>query len=469
MTGAPLLLWFRRDLRLADHPMLAAALATGRPLVPVVILDPETEAWGAAPKWRWGLAVAAFAQGLERLGARLVLRRGPALAVLEGLLAETGAAGVFWTRAYDPESKDRDAGVKAALKARGGQAQSFPGFTLHEPWTVETSQGEGFKVFTPFWRAIRDRAVPAPLASPDRWPAPAAWPGGDRLEDWHLGAAMDRGAGVLRPWQTVGEAAARDRLDRFLAGPVADYASARDRLDRDGTSGLSENLAWGEIGVRTIWHAGLRARDQGAAGAEDFLRELAWRDFAWHLMHHFPPLATRNWRPDWDRFPWGGDGPEAEAWRRGRTGVDLVDAAMCEMWVTGRMHNRARMVVASYLTKNLLTHWRVGAEFFAQTLTDWDPASNAMGWQWVAGSGPDAAPFFRIFNPDSQAETHDPDGRYRRRWLARGPVASDTALAYFRAVPRSWALSPDLPPPRPALSLAEGRARALAAWQQRNT
>lgn len=469
MTEAPLLLWFRRDLRLADHPMLSAALATGRPLIPVVILDPETETWGAAPKWRWGLAVEAFAQALAGIGGRLVLGRGSALEVLQGLRAETGAAGVYWTRAYDPESKARDAAVKSALKAQGGEAQSFPGLTLHEPWTVETGQGEGFKVFTPFWKAIRDRAVAGLSAAPPAWPAPAAWPGSETLADWALGAAMNRGAQVLAPWQTVGEAAARERLARFLAGPVEDYATARDRLDRDGTSGLSENLAWGEIGPATIWHAGLAARDRGAAGAEAFLRELAWRDFAWHLMHHFPPLARQNWRPDWDSFPWHGDGHAAESWRRGRTGVDLVDAAMRELWVTGRMHNRARMVVASYLTKNLLTHWRVGAAFFAETLTDWDPASNAMGWQWVAGSGPDAAPFFRIFNPDTQAETHDPDGVYRRRWLARGPASPGTALAFFRAVPRSWALSPDQPAARPALSLAEGRARALAAWQQRNT
>jgi deoxyribodipyrimidine photo-lyase len=344
---APLILWFRRDLRLDDHPMLAAAAASGRPLIPVFILDPETQGQGAAALWRLGLAVASFAGTLERIGSRLILRRGPALEVLDALIAETGAGAVHWTRAYDPLSRARDTAVKAALRARGVQAQSHPGPLLHEPWTVETGEGGHFRVYTPFWRAVRDRAVPLPAKAPQHLAAPAAWPASDRLEDWHLDAAMNRGAAVVAPHQAVGEAAARARLDRFLAGPIDLYRTARDFPGGENTSRLSENLTYGEIGPRSIWHAGWHAMEQGRAGAEHFLKELVWREFAWHLMHHTPHITHANWRDDWDSFPWRGDNPDAERWRRGMTGEPFVDAAMREMYVTGTMHNRARMIAAS--------------------------------------------------------------------------------------------------------------------------
>ncbi|MGB3555579.1 MAG: FAD-binding domain-containing protein, partial [Jannaschia sp.] len=250
---------------------------------------------------------------------------------------------------------------------------------------------------------------------------------------------------------------------------VADYAAARDRLPEDGTSGLSENLTYGEIGPRTCWDAAQGALREGGTGAETFLKELVWRDFAHHLAYHTPRLTSANWRPEWDAFPWRDDNSEAEVWRRGRTGIETVDAGLREMYVTGRMHNRARMLVASYLTKHLMTHWKIGCDWFADCLIDWDPASNAMGWQWAAGSGPDAAPFFRIFNPDTQAEKFDPDGVYRRRWVAE--LADDPgpeAMSYFEAVPRSWDLAPDDPYPDPVVGLKEGRERALAAYGQRD-
>lgn len=465
----PLILWFRRDLRLDDHPMVSAARATGRPLIPVFILDPETAAIGAAARWRLGLSVAAFAQTLADRGSRLILRRGPALEVITALLAETGATGVFWSRAYDPTSKARDSAVKAALRPRGIAAVSHPGAVLFEPWTVETGQGGYYRVYTPFWRAVRNRDVPMPEAAPARLPTPESWPVSERLDDWHLGVAMNRGAAILRPYQAVGEMAAQARLQAFLAGPVGEYGVARDFPARPATSRLSENLTYGEIGPRRVWQGGMAALRAGQAGAETFLRELVWREFAWHLMHHTPHIATENWKPEWDAFPWADDNPQAEDWRRGRTGVTLVDAAMREMYVTGTMHNRGRMIVASYLTKNLLTHWKVGADWFADCLTDWDPASNAMGWQWAAGSGPDAAPYFRIFNPNTQAERFDRDGSYRRRWIAElSARPGPEALTWFDAVPRSWALDPKAPYPRPAWPLAEGRARALTAYQARN-
>ncbi len=279
---------------------------------------------------------------------------------------------------------------------------------------------------------------------------------------------MRRGAGVVGPWQRVGEAAALARLEAFAAAPMAAYSAERDIPGQaDATSGLSENLAWGEISPRSLWATGFRAMQEGNPGAETFLKEVVWREFAYHLMHHTPHILTRSWREGWEDFPWRGDNPDAERWRRGQTGEPFVDAAMREMYVTGRMHNRARMIVASYLTKHLLTDWRVGQAWFADCLTDWDPASNAMGWQWVAGCGPDASPYFRIFNPAGQAEKFDGDQIYRRRWVAelsRNP--GPEALSYFEAVPKSWELKPGAAYPLPLVDLAEGRARALAAYAQ---
>jgi len=237
-----------------------------------------------------------------------------------------------------------------------------------------------------------------------------------------------------------------------------------------GTSRLSENLTYGEIGPRTVWHAGMRALEEGRAGAEMFLREIGWREFSYHLIHHTPQITHANWKPEWDSFPWLDDNPQAEAWRRGMTGEPFVDAAMREMYVTGTMHNRGRMIVASYLTKHLMTDWRVGLHWFADCLTDWDPASNAMGWQWAAGSGPDAAPYFRIFNPATQVEKFDSDCAYRRRFIAESSAKpGPEALAFFDAVPKSWGLDAKAPYPTPLVDLASGRARALAAYGARNS
>lgn len=467
MTKPPIILWFRRDLRLADHQALSAALALGHPILPVFVLDDHTSSIGAAARWRLGLALESFAARLEALGSRLILRRGPAGPVLEELAAETGAAGLFWSRSYDPETQDRDAAIKSAFRAKGLLAQSHQGFLLHEPWTVTNGAGVFYRVYTPFWNAVRDRPIAAPLAAPQHLPAPAQWPQSDRLEDWALGAAMRRGAAVVAKHQHVGEAAAQARLARFIATKVDAYKARRDYLAEGATSGLSENLTYGEISPRQIWHAGQRARVEGAAGAEHFLKELVWREFAWTLLFHTPHIAHTSWRPEWESFPWRGDTPDAEAWRRGLTGEPVVDAAMRQLYTTGTMHNRARMIVASYLTKHLLTHWKVGMDWFAETLTDWDPASNAMGWQWVAGSGPDAAPYFRIFNPETQAKTYDPDSLYRRRYVAELSARPGAeALDYFAAVPQSWALSPQTRYPAPLIALDAGRARALDALAQ---
>ncbi len=471
MTDSPILMWFRRDLRLTDNVALFKAAETGRPIVPVFLYDQTVEAMGAAPKWRMGLAVAAFTERLEALGSRLILRRGRAETVLPALAAEIGAGGVVCTALHDPEAVARDRAVAAALDERGLGWKPYPGHVLFAPDSVATKDGSFYKVYTPYWRARRDRNVPQPVAAPKALTAPDAWPDSDRLEDWRMGAAMRRGAEVVANHVVVGEEAAQDRLDVFLRDRVVDYTENRNLVGLTGTSRLSENLTHGEISVRTCWHAGQRAMAEGQAGAETFLKELVWRDFAHHLAWHTPHLTTGNWRAGWDAFPWNTDESTAEvmAWRQGRTGIEFVDAAMRELYVTGYMHNRARMIVASYLTKHLMTHWKIGLDWFADCLTDWDPAANAMGWQWVAGSGPDAAPYFRVFNPATQLEKFDGEGVYRDRWIAEGAAApSKTALSYFDAVPKSWGLSAGDPYPEPVITLSEGRNRALAAYEARD-
>ncbi|SOC19885.1 cryptochrome/photolyase family protein [Rhodobacter maris] len=466
-AGKPILLWLRRDLRLADHPMLSAAASSGRPVVAVFVCDEVVSAYGAAPRWRLDAGLRAFLPRLEALGCPVTLRRGPALETLRALIAETGAGAVWWSRDIDPQAIARDSAVKSALKAAGVEARSFPGQVLFPPWEVQTGQGGPYRVYTPYWKAVRGLPVAPPLPAVTRLrPGPALR--GETLEDLDLGRAMRRGGAVVAKYARIGEAEAQARLAAFLDGPIAVYRDRRDFLAEQATSALSEHLAWGEISPAQIWHAGARALAEGAAGAETFLKELVWREFAWHLMFHFPDLGRANWRAEWDSFPWAGESASAERWRRGMTGEPVVDAAMRELYVTGRMHNRARMIAASYLTKHLLTDWRIGLAWFEDCLIDHDPAANAMGWQWVAGCGPDAAPYFRIFNPASQAEKFDPESVYRRRWLAEGNRhAPETARDFFEAVPKAWGLVPGARAPEPLIALAEGRARALAAYGAR--
>ena len=469
---SPILVWFRRDLRLSDHAALAAASETGRPVIPVFIHDRLSEALAAAPKWRLGLGVEHLAETLKDKGSRMTLRReSDALVALQQLIAETGAGAVYWSRAYDPDSVARDTGIKETLKQDGIEARSFGGHLMFEPWTVETKTGGFYKVYTPFWNAVKNVGVDAPRATPSTITAPASWPASDVLEDWNMGAAMNRGAAIVRPHVLLGEQAAQGRLGHFCAHIIDGYKELRDVPAEDGTSRLAENLSLGEISPHQCWHAGHRAMQEGKAGAEHFLKELVWREFAYHLMHHTPHILDTSWRDGWEGFPWkkDADAPEVLAWKQGRTGVPFVDAAMRELYISGRMHNRARMIVASYLTKHLMTDWRIGRDWFAECLIDWDPASNAMGWQWTAGSGPDASPYFRVFNPATQLDKFDADRAYVNRWLAEGcENPYKDALSFFDAMPRSWALKPTDPYPEPIVALDEGRKRALAAYENRD-
>jgi deoxyribodipyrimidine photo-lyase len=463
---APVIWWIRRDLRLADNPALTAAVERGAPVIPLYILDGQEEALGAAPKFRLGLGLAHFAKVLAGRGSLLILRRGDAQQVLSDVVKETGAGAVYWSRLYDPDAISRDTAVKETLKSGGLEAKSFGGRLLFEPWTVETKAGGMFRVYTPFWKAVREREPAALLPEPSKIPAPDVWPDSEDLDAWQMGAGMRRGADVVKDHCRVGEAAALDRLDEFLDEAVVRYKDLRDFPALDATSGLSENLAWGEISPHRMWHLGQREMEQSRNGAEHFLKEVVWREFAYHLVYHSPEILTRNWRSEWDSFGWRTETtPQVEAWMRGQTGYDFIDAAMRELYVTGKMHNRARMIVASFLCKHLMVHWKVGMDWFAECLVDWDPASNAMGWQWVAGSGPDAAPFFRIFNPEGQLDKFDADRRYTRHWIAEGQQnPPKTAMAFFDAAPRSWDLKPGQPRARPLIDLKVGRERALNAY-----
>ena len=471
MGNQPILYWIRRDFRLSDNAALSAAVQSGRPVIPVFIRDDQVDALGAAPKWRLGLGLETLEKAYNTFGSRIIYRSDSAKDVLQSLVSETGAVSVYWSRAYDPISISRDKEIKAQLSQNGIDARSFGGHVMFEPWDVSTKTGGFFRVYTPFWNAVRDRVVETPLPAPSKIPTPDQWPKSEALTSWTLGAQMQRGAEIVAPYLRLGEAAAQERLNEFCASTIDNYKENRNLPSVDGTSGLSENLALGEISPHQCWHAGFAALRRGSRGAETFLKEVVWREFAYHLMFHTPHILTHNWREDWNTFPWQTDEnhPHVIAWKQGRTGIAFVDAAMREMYVTGRMHNRGRMIVASYLTKHLMTHWSIGQRWFDDCLVDWDPAANAMGWQWAAGSGPDAAPYFRIFNPDTQLDKFDPRGLYKSRWIAEGsPQITDTALSYFDAIPRSWGLSPKDRYPAPVVTLKDGRDRALHAYSERD-
>ena len=423
------LVWFRSDLRLADNPALAAAASRGA-VVPVFVWAPEEEdGWppGAASRWWLHHSLAALERALERQGSRLVIRRGPADHALAGLMAETGADAVFWNRRYEPAAVARDARLKRSLPG----AQSFNGALLHEPWTVATGGGTPYQVFTPFWRTLRSLGPPqAPLPAP-RLARPPCKPPSVRPHDLGLLPDVAWDGGLAACWKP-GEAGAAEALDAF-AERSARYADDRD-LPARPSSRLSPHLHHGELSPRQVWHAVTRS---AGAAAEPYLRQLAWREFAHHLLYHHPASAEQPLRPGFGRMPWRDDPTALAAWRQGRTGYALVDAGMRQLWQTGWMHNRARMVTASFLTKHLLIDWREGARWFWDTLVDADLANNTLGWQWVAGSGADAAPYHRIFSPERQAQRYDGDGGYRDRWLGgshRPPPIVDHAAAHTRAL-----------------------------------
>lgn len=422
----PVILWFRRDLRLSDNPALTAAAATGDPIVPIFILDEESDGVrpiGGASRWWLHHALSSLADSLADVGSPLILRRGPADAMLRQLVEETGAKGVFWNRLYDAASIDRDTRIKQDLRKHGRIAESFNGSLLHEPWAIKTKTGKPYSVFTPFWKAILALGDPgATEQTPDRLQAPDQPLASETLDDWKLlPNSPDWSSGLRGMWQP-GERSAQDRLRAFYDSALPDYAAGRDIPGTAGTSMLSPHLHFGEISPRQVWRATrfwADAEESSAAAdaANAYLREIGWREFNQHLLFHFPAMPTQNVNRRFDAFPWVSDADALASWQEGRTGYPIVDAGMRELWETGWMHNRVRMVVASFLVKHLRIHWREGENWFWDTLVDADPANNAGNWQWVAGCGFDAAPYFRIFNPTLQGERFDKEGRYVRRWV----------------------------------------------------
>jgi deoxyribodipyrimidine photo-lyase len=430
------LVWLRDDLRLADNPALRAAADRGEPVVVLFILDevsPGIRPLGGAARWWLHHSLRELGERLEAKGASLVLRRGAADATVMQAVTDSGADAVYWNRRYGGAEREIDTALKQRLRDGGVEVRSFGANLLFEPWTVRTGAGGPYSVFTPFWNACLSLPSPrAPLAEPrtlDGAPLP-----GDSLDDWELLPTHPDWAGGLRETWQPGEVAARRRLRGFLADDLGQYDRARDEPSAGATSRLSPRLRWGELSPHTVWAETLEAAGTGApaASAHRFLSELGWREFAWHTLFHFPELASRNWRAAFDAFPWPPLNPEhLEAWQHGETGVPLVDAGMRELWTTGYMHNRVRMVTASYLVKNLAIDWRLGEEWFWDTLVDADAANNAFNWQWVAGSGADAAPYFRIFNPERQAAKFDAQGLYVAQWApdsaAREPIVDFAA------------------------------------------
>ncbi|WP_303749901.1 cryptochrome/photolyase family protein [Stenotrophomonas pigmentata] len=463
------IVWFRRDLRLRDNPALQAAIEAGHDVIPVYIHAPHEEgAWApgaASDAWLHHSLQQLDAQ-LRAIGSALLLHSGDSMAELQALIAESGAEAVYWNRKYEPATQPRDAAIKRGLREQGVQVESHNGYLLFEPWELATLQGGPYKVFTPFWRNALTRWRLAELSEAPRKLSPVKL-SGLPLQALALEPRLGWDAGFWEHWQP-GEAGAQEALEVFAEGALNGYREQRDLPDRTGTSLLSPHLHFGEIAPWRIAYTleGLRSAGRDA-DIDGYIRQLGWREFSWHLLHHFPQTSDVNLNPRFERFAWEPAQPEMlAAWQQGRTGIPIVDAGMRELWATGYMHNRVRMLVGSFLCKHMRMHWKEGARWFWDTLVDADLANNSMGWQWIAGTGADAAPYFRVFNPVTQAQKFDPNARYISRWvpeLAALPVKARFAPWQF---PQLLAeLAPSYPT-QPLVDLAKGRDEALAAYQR---
>ena len=464
---APVLLWFRQDLRLSDNPALEAA--KGAPVLPVYVLDDAAAGrWapGGASRWWLHHSLAALSAALAARGAPLLLLRGEAAVLLPRLAAAVGAVSAQAGRAVEPWAVAQEAAVARGLAAQGRRLELHLSNQLIPPEAVRTGTGRPYGVYTPFARKLGTMGDPAPpLEPPARLRGVTPPEPGLPLEALGLLPRPDWAAGFGPAW-TPGEVGALARLGGFVAEALGTYSSGRDEPAEDGSSRLSPHLRWGEISPRQVWHAALAAAGEDRGRAQPFLREILWREFNQHLLASRPEMPERALRPGYDAFPFQPDPALLRAWQRGRTGYPLVDAGMRQLWRIGWMHNRVRMVAASLLVKHLLQPWQAGQEWFWDTLVDADLANNSANWQWVAGSGSDAAPYFRVFNPVAQGRRFDPEGDYVRRWvpeLARMPARFIHDPWAAPAAARREAGLEEAGYPRPVVSLAEGRARALAA------
>ena len=469
----PIIVWFRRELRLADHAALRAAAESGAPVLPLYVHDDETpNAWrpGGASRWWLHESLTALDASLDERGGKLVVRRGRTRDVLSALLEETNAGAVHATRSYEPFGTGCERDAAALCEDHGAAFRLHPGRVLFEPEDIVTKDGRPYRVFTPFWKAcLKSDPPPAPKPVPHV----KSFAKADSVPLGALGLLPSKPdwAGGLRETWRPGETAAQAALTAFIDDRMSAYADRRDDLFGATTSRLSPHLHFGEIGPAQVWHAMSHAveasKGQARRSAETFLKELGWREFSYHLLHSFPGLPDTPLRPAFAQFPWRGDAAALSAWQRGQTGYPVVDAAMRQLWATGWMPNRARMIVASFLVKHLLLPWQEGEAWFWDTLVDADLANNAASWQWVAGCGADAAPYFRIFNPILQGRKFDPEGEYVRNWvpeLARLPVAG--IHAPWEVPPLTLAsagVELGRTYPEPIVDHAAARARALRA------
>jgi deoxyribodipyrimidine photo-lyase len=477
LSGPPIIVWFTQDLRLSDNACLHAAVASRYPILPVYILDDVTPgefAMGGASRWWLRKSLASLASSLEALGGKLTIRRGEASSVLEQLVAETVANAVYFSRGYAPWSGEMESKIAAQFEAKGVDCKRFSGFVLHEPETIKTGNDGPYKVYTPFSQNCLSRDISRkPRPAPEKIDFHSAEIAEDTLGDLDLYAAKPDWAAKFPERWSPGEAGAQQKLKHFLEHAVGDYDQGRNLPDVSGTSRLSPHLHFGEISPLQCWtatrHAVATARHNIDRGSHTFEKEILWREFSYHLLHYWPSLPTEPFKPEFTDFPWLEDDGKLACWQNGQTGFPIVDAGMRELWATGWMHNRVRMIVASFLVKNLRLPWQSGEQWFWDTLVDADIGANAASWQWVAGCGADAAPYFRIFNPILQGEKFDKHGGYVRRWVPELSAMPDKFIHKPWQAPVEVLSDADVnlgtTYPRPIVDLGQTRDAALAAYK----
>lgn len=472
----PIIVWFRNDLRLHDNPALYAAIKQSERIIPIYIHAPQDESrWqtGAASRWWLHYSLSSLARDLKHLGSRLILRAGNSREQLQQLVTETAASSVFATRCYTPDGIKRDNRVQQALHDMDIDFKLYNGNLLLEPDNIQNKSGQPFKVFTPYWRTHQQLfSLPALLPTPDQLPAVSSRIPSLALRKLELLPKLSWDKGLRQTWQ-VGEQAALQQLQIHLHEIIPEYPATHDRPDTDGTSRLSPYLHFGELSARQVARTLMQTRQKSAqTGVAALLRQLVWRDFAHHILWHFPATTDKPFDARYNQFPWQrrSNARMLKAWQQGMTGFPIIDAGMRQLWQTGWMHNRVRMIVASLLTKNAGIHWQLGARWFWDTLVDADLAQNSMNWQWIAGCGVDAAPYFRIFNPVLQSQKFDPRGEYIRHWVPE-----------LSALPTEYIHQPELTPPlvqracnvivgsdypEPILDLKASREQALLNYRQ---